>query len=75
MTETDEQWVERMLALCDAYRPPVAPFQPGQLLTSRRTARRATVAFCDQTWTSLTFSEDRTLEFPTNHVIKHYRPS
>lgn len=62
-----------MLVLCEAYKAPVSPFQPGQLIISKTTARRATVVFCDQTWTTLSFSETRSLEFPTKHVIKHYR--
>ena len=61
------------MGLCERYKAPAMAFQVGQLLTSKRTARRATVAFCDQNWTTLTFSDSKSLEFPTKHVIKHYQ--
>jgi hypothetical protein len=73
MSLLPESWVDEMLVLCEAYKPPVSLFQPGQLLVSRKTARRATVAFCDQYWTTLSFSDTRSLEFPTKHVIKNYQ--
>ena len=75
---TDPGWVEwvesGMKSYCEREKPPISPFHPGQLLTSRRTARRATVVFCDQSWTTLSFSDTSSLEFPTKHVIKHYQP-
>lgn len=74
---TDPGWVEwvesGMKAYCEREKPLASTFHPGQLLTSKTTARRATVVFCDQHWTTLSFNDANSLEFPTNHVIKHYQ--
>ena len=69
--ETPERWAERMLALIEGYKAPVSEFQVGALLVSRKTLRRATVAFSCPHYTVLDFGSSRHC-LSTSHVIKHY---
>ena len=72
MKETEEQWAERMLALCEGYEAPVSELYPGLVLTSRRTKSTATVSVSDSHTTTLVFGGTRSVQFPTQHVRKHY---
>ena len=73
MSETDEQWAERMLALCEGYEAPVSHFRTGQLLTAIKSGRRAVVASSCPEFTVLSFGDNRSHCLSTGHVIKHYR--
>lgn len=73
MSETDEQWAERMLALCEGYKAPVSHFQTGQLLIANKSGRRAVVAISCSEYTVLSFGVNRSHCLSTDHVIKHYR--
>jgi hypothetical protein len=74
MSETDEQWADRMLALCEGYKAPVSHFQTGQLLTAIKSGRRAVVAVSCPVYTVLSFGTNRSYTLTTDHVIKHYQP-
>ena len=76
MSYEDSNWVEHCLGLCstlpDPTEPSVAVYLPGTHLVSRRNGSRAVVAFSDQQTTTLVFGETRSVQFPTQHVNKHY---
>ena len=74
MSLLPDNWVEHCLALCSALPvAPLSPFHPGQLVTSKTTARRATVVSSSLQWTTLSFCEGKTSTQPTNQVERNWK--
>lgn len=74
MSYEDDSWVEHCLGLCSALPMTLlSPFHPGQLVTSIKTARRATVVSSCLQWTTLSFCEGKTSTQPTNQVERNWK--
>jgi hypothetical protein len=75
MSLLPDNWVERMLLLCEKGSGvvPGACFVKGQLLTSRKSGRRATVAFSDPQWTILDFTASKSVRMTTEAVNQNYQ--
>ena len=74
MSYEDDSWVGHCLALCSALPlAPLSPFHPGQLVTSIKTARRATVVCSSSQWTTLSFCEGKTSTQPTTTIERNWK--
>jgi hypothetical protein len=68
-----EDWMERMLPLAQEgpQQPPGRVFAVGQLLTARKSGRRATVAFSCAQWTILDYGRS-SHRMSTSRVVRLY---